>query len=256
MIDQYKTDMTREYVQARQYDMGKLYEEMQNGSVEARDTLICSCLPLVIDIAKKFRKNNKHIDIEDMIQQGNIALIKAVDGWDISKAKLTTVATWCIRNTLIDMVKFSKYAIKNKFEISRKAAEDMKKIKAVDSNDVDVIQEATGLTQKRIKLLLRVVDAKRIGFSVYDFKLHSSDNIEDVADTNINGCLADLIELVEEAVEDEAEKEMFFCWLRNINKNNKARIAASEANTAVKNITATVHKTKRAVKKALGNQYA
>ena len=40
----------------------ELCYRMHHGDMQARDDLIDSCLPLVINLAKKFRFNNKHID--------------------------------------------------------------------------------------------------------------------------------------------------------------------------------------------------
>ena len=89
----------------------ELHNKMRDGDGDAKDTIISSCMPLVISIAKKFRYNNKHVDIEDMIQEGNIALIKAVENWDVQKGSITTVATWYIRNRLVDVINDAKYNI-------------------------------------------------------------------------------------------------------------------------------------------------
>ena len=82
---------------------------------------------LVINIANKFRYNNKHIDLEDMIQEGNIALIQAVDKWDAYQSAITTVATWYVRNALINMITDAKYNIKYPYAMSRRAAEQLRK---------------------------------------------------------------------------------------------------------------------------------
>ena len=66
-----------------------LHAKIQEGNIDAKNTIISSCIPLVINIAKKFSFNNKHIDIEDMIQEGNIALINAVNSWNVNKGNIT-----------------------------------------------------------------------------------------------------------------------------------------------------------------------
>ena len=119
----------------------QLYSKMKNGDNDARNTVIASCFPLVINIAKKFRYNNKHIDIEDMIQEGNIALINAVNSWNVNKGNITTVATWCIRNRLIDMINDSRYTIRYPYSISRRAAEELRRINNIDSTDVSYISK-------------------------------------------------------------------------------------------------------------------
>jgi RNA polymerase sigma factor (sigma-70 family) len=250
MTDQYKIDLTTAYSQVKSSDHRILYDKMKEGDQVARDQLIASCLPLVYDLAQKFRKNNRHIDLEDMIQHGNIALIRAVDGWDISRAKLSTVATWYVRNSLIDMIKESKYSIKNKFEMSRQSCDDMKKIRDSGSEDIETIRKSTGLTVKRIKLLMRIMSSKRIDYTVLNMRLHNQEALESDTRTNIDGCLAELIELVEETVEDESEKETFFHWLRYIHKNNKTRLTAEDLDSSVQEVGKTIRKTKKAVKEA------
>jgi RNA polymerase primary sigma factor len=60
-----------------------------------REKLIKANLPLVVARAKKF--SGLGIDLEDLIQEGNIGLIKAIDKFEPSKnIKITTYATWWI----------------------------------------------------------------------------------------------------------------------------------------------------------------
>lgn len=60
-----------------------------------RETLIHANLPLVVSRAKRF--NNGEMNLEDLIQEGNIGLIKAIDKYDPDKnVKVTTYATWWI----------------------------------------------------------------------------------------------------------------------------------------------------------------
>ena len=107
-MKEYRNDIGKVHTKLNREEQKELYRKIQEGNEEARNTVIHSCLPMVVDIASKFRINNKHVDLEDMIQEGNIALICAVDNWDAERASITTVATWYIRNTLIDMIHDAK----------------------------------------------------------------------------------------------------------------------------------------------------
>lgn len=84
----------------------QLFEQYKKGDETARKKLIESNLRLVISIAYKFSKKTS-IDTLDLIQEGSIGLIKAIDKFDLSKGcKLSTYATWwirqCISRTIAD----------------------------------------------------------------------------------------------------------------------------------------------------------
>ncbi|PPE05060.1 RNA polymerase sigma factor RpoD [Entomoplasma ellychniae] len=66
---------------------------------EGREMLITSNLKLVISVARKHL--NRGLDFADLIEEGNIGLIKAVDKFDYLKGfKFSTYATWWIRQAI------------------------------------------------------------------------------------------------------------------------------------------------------------
>ncbi len=78
----------------------ELAKRIENGDKEAKDLMICSNLRLVISIAKKYIHTHS-LSFLDLIQEGNLGLIKAVDRYDYRKGfRFSTYATWWIRQAI------------------------------------------------------------------------------------------------------------------------------------------------------------
>lgn len=78
----------------------ELSKRIELGDQEAKDIMICSNLRLVISIAKKYLKT-RSLSFLDLIQEGNLGLIKAVERYDYSKGfRFSTYATWWIKQAI------------------------------------------------------------------------------------------------------------------------------------------------------------
>ena len=72
---------------------------IEKGDMAARDRMIESNLRLVVKIAKRYM--NRGLPFLDLIEEGNLGLIKAVERFKISKeCRFSTYATWWIRQSI------------------------------------------------------------------------------------------------------------------------------------------------------------
>lgn len=77
----------------------ELAEAAAKGNKQAKEILINHNLRLVVSIAKRYM--GRGLTLLDLIQEGNIGLIKAVDKYDVSKGfKFSTYATYWIKQSI------------------------------------------------------------------------------------------------------------------------------------------------------------
>ena len=71
----------------------------RRGCAESRERLITTNLRLVVSVAKRF--SGRGVPLHDLIQEGNIGLLKAVDRFDPERGyRFSTYATWWIRQAV------------------------------------------------------------------------------------------------------------------------------------------------------------
>lgn len=79
----------------------RLAARIAQGDEYAKEKLICSNLRLVVSLAKKHVSYTHSLTLLDLIQEGNIGLMKAVDGYDHTLGfRFSTYATWWIRQAI------------------------------------------------------------------------------------------------------------------------------------------------------------
>ena len=97
-LDQYKKDIRKMKILGKKEEL-KLVQRIEKGDREAVKKLVESNLRFVPFIARKYR--GLGVPFEDLINEGNIGLIRAARKFDSSKgAKFVTYAVWWIHTSI------------------------------------------------------------------------------------------------------------------------------------------------------------
>jgi RNA polymerase primary sigma factor len=128
----------------------------------ARERMILSNLRLVLSIAKKYRWSE--IPFDDLVQEGNIGLIKAVERFDWRKGfRFSTYATWWIRQQISRGIADKGRIIRapvHMQELARKTLRERDEFEA-ETGRPETERETsqrTGIAIDKIKLLLTVFE--------------------------------------------------------------------------------------------------
>ena len=138
----------------------QIARKIQRGDAAARERLIQANLRLVVTVARDYI--NLGLPLLDLISEGNIGLMKAVDRFDPEKgAKLSTYASWWIKQAIKRALANQSKTIRLPAQVVDKIAQ-MRRISAQLSNDLghepteDELSEELGIAAEKVARLKRV----------------------------------------------------------------------------------------------------
>ena len=206
----------------REYDLFVEYRE--HGNLKAKEELINCNLRLVTYLARKRAIYCKRLDVEDLIQEGNITLIRALDSFDYNCGyRFSTFLSRAVKSTFTTAIyKYDRvYRIPSHLEVSY--GKILKAFDSLQKSDNDVTLEnvsfVTGIKIDKIKKILRHVQD--------EIFLDKKFDEDDSRSYSIGDMIVDetAIELQEIFIKEEM-KEKFYKSLEKLTYKEKSLLQA------------------------------
>jgi RNA polymerase primary sigma factor len=193
----------------------ELTKRIKAGDQKAQDDLVKANLRFVISVAKQYV--GRGIDIEDLVSEGNLGLIKAAQKFDETRGiKFISFAVWWIRQSILQSIADNSRQVRlplnqinalNKINQSQSQLEQSLGRKASSSE----LSEYLGIEQDKIELSLRSGQkSKSLDTPLSDdseFTLLDTIESDDLADSNT--LQSDLSRRVSDALNILSDKERF-----------------------------------------------
>lgn len=199
---------------AQEQDLGKRIQEQ--GDEDARRQMIESNLRLVVSMAKRYI--NRGLPFSDIIEEGNIGLIRAVEKFDYKRGfKFSTYASWWIRQAI-------ERAIINQSKMIRLPVHVVEKLNHYMAVSEQLMQEKNNSpTAKEVARRMAVKEEEVVDLQQLIRKTYSLDSpIGDRPDTSLKDIIEDTSQVAPSMMaigirnREEIEK-----WLATLKENER-----------------------------------
>lgn len=212
-----------------------LFNRVKKGDFSARNKIVESNLRFVVKIAKKYQ--NQGLPLADLIDEGNIGLIKAIEKYDVDKGyRFISYAVWWIRQSIMKAINEKSRAVRLPLNRANELLQIQKAGKALthqngEDPSFEMIADATGLTVEVVKTLVSV-SKDMISLDAPVFRDNDASNIGDYIEsdyTTPDEQIMDTLlkEDINEALSQLTEREMDIIE-RRFGLNNKNQMSLKE----------------------------
>jgi len=167
----------------------ELFKKIKKGDLRARNKIVEANLRFVVKIAKKYQ--NQGLPLDDLINEGNIGLMTALDKFDVDKGyHFISYAVWWIRQSIMKAINEKSRAVRlplnrsNELLQIQKANKNLMHIKGEEPS-VEMLADETNLDVEIVKTLVSV-SKDIVSLDIPVFKDNETSSVGDYVESDID----------------------------------------------------------------------